>query len=217
MECYARHWNAKEAKKDGKPLTMIDRIIMLRSPLTHSEFQFSQRYKGLSFSSTGADDANGTRFKGIIYSHPERWETDAVPFTDAEEDAMFQEACRLADIDLATMNWMLRNPEAKIIWQGEKHIRYDYQGILTHALKRSNRWYLNIVRGLVWGWTLCIKPSDFKAWCSEIVGYLVMFTKPLGVAPDTLDPSELHELLVRVYGAGIVFTNANDYKVKAGE
>jgi hypothetical protein len=64
-------WDAKQAKKDGKRLTWTDRIIMLRSMLTHLEVELVER--GYSFSSTTAGGSDGCRWEKIDYSHKKRW------------------------------------------------------------------------------------------------------------------------------------------------
>ena len=72
----------------GTKLSKVDRLILMRSDMyTHSEFEFSGRYKNVSFSATCADGSKCARFKHINYSHAiERWDTVIVNFTDQEED-----------------------------------------------------------------------------------------------------------------------------------
>jgi len=200
-------YNAKQAQLDGKPLTMTDRLIMLRSNLTHSEFRFSNRYGGISFSFTMADGANGARFKAIKYSHPKRWEKDVIPLTDEQEDMIFKEACRLVDVPVDFL--ALANVK---FCQGANHAKYDLIGLLIHATKKSKKWWLNGLRFSLWCWTLPIKPSDTASWCSEGCAYLVGMVHKIGVSPDSLDPQELHELLQRMFCKGQVWTNANDQK-----
>jgi hypothetical protein len=93
MDCILRSYNAREAVRHGKALTAVDRMILMRSdPLTHSEFQFSDRFNGLSFSSTMQDGDDGCRFKAISYSHPERWTTLIIPMDDDQEDRAMHRA-----------------------------------------------------------------------------------------------------------------------------
>lgn len=196
MNCRLRHWNARAAEKDGKKLTLTDRIIMLRSALTHSEFQFSERYGGVSFSSTLADGANGCRFKMIGYSHPKRWKENVIPLTDEQEDRIWAKACRMADCGgwrqtLLRMSYLMFDGE---IVQGPLHIKYDKAGLLTHATKKAKTWWVNVIRFGVWGWTKIIKPDGKKVWCSEACAYLVKSEYPgFDGRADTLDPQELHE------------------------
>ncbi|MCF1193571.1 hypothetical protein LRR18_18450, partial [Mangrovimonas sp. AS39] len=89
-----------------------------------------------------------------------------IPFTDEQEDMLYREACELADVNPRQLTLQYKLHPDKI-WQGAKHVKYDYQGILTHALKRSKKWWLNALRGLVWGWTLAVNPANDKFWCSE--------------------------------------------------
>ena len=88
-----RTFNAVRAKDFGYKLTITDRLILRRSPMhIHTELQFSSRHQNISFSSTMRDNANGTRFKNIEYSHPEYWDSIVIQVTDAEEDKMLKKA-----------------------------------------------------------------------------------------------------------------------------
>ncbi len=85
--CILWAYNAREAVKHGKRLTAVQRAIMVVSdPLTHTELQFSERFSGLSFSSTIQGGDKGVRFKHIEYSHPERWVKMLLPMTNEQED-----------------------------------------------------------------------------------------------------------------------------------
>ena len=103
-----RSFNAYRAKRFGYVITPGDGLILMRSALhTHTELQFSDRYKSISFSATLAEGADGCRFKDIWYSHPKYWDTIIVPMTDAQEDIVYAEAKRLEgqpydDIGLAS-------------------------------------------------------------------------------------------------------------------
>lgn len=233
MNCYVKSWNALAAKKDGKKLTLIDIVILMRSRLTHSEFQFSKRYLGISFSSTGADNANGVRGKFIDYDkHPLRWETVEIPLTDEQEDMIFQEACRMADVlcyfdpltkqmpdIVSTINRLKYQHKfhPNEIWQGNDHIRYDYAGLLSHALKRSKKWWLNVFRGVFWGWSIAIQPAEDKCWCSEFVSYLVGMAYKLDNNPDEYDPAELHEELLRRFGKSTVMNHPSGWQASKTE
>ena len=91
-----RSFNAYRAEFCGYELDPVDRLIMTVSKLhTHTELQFSERYKGLSFSATMKDGSKCARFKDIHYSHPERWDTILIPATEEQEHYMYQEAKRI--------------------------------------------------------------------------------------------------------------------------
>ena len=97
-DCIVWTYDAIAAKADGKPLSFIDRLIMLRSkPYIHDEFQFSERYDDVSFSATMQDKARCCRFKKIRYSHPQRWKQQVIPMTDKQEDRAYKKACELED------------------------------------------------------------------------------------------------------------------------
>jgi len=211
MNCYLKHWNAREAKKDGKPLTLVDRIIMLRSDLTHTEWQFSERYGGVSWSFTLADGAKGCRFKMIKYNHPKRWVTDEIPLTDEEEDKIWVEACRLADLSVCTRSTVQYLALINEIVQGPLHARYDLPGILTHATKKANTRWLTVLRWGLWWWTKFIKPDPEKMWCSESAAHLEQLVyDDMGPKPDTLDPDELHKLNCKYFAKRIVQKRVGD-------
>ncbi len=206
MNCFIRGYNAKQAEKDGKPLTVIDRVILLRSKLTHSEFQFSERFGNVSFSFTSADKANGARFKVIGYSHPARWNTREIALTDLQEDLIFAEACTMADCHLADVAEALKlgGQWGDVIIQGSKHKLYDFAGLLSHALKRSGKWWLNIIRFGLWSWTIFVKPHPDKCWCSEACAHLVKMAYPdFDGSPDSLDPQELDDELVKFFKVNV--------------
>jgi hypothetical protein len=96
MNCILRSYNARQAYQYGKDITPVQRIIMARSdPLVHTEFEFSERQDGISFSSTMQDDVSGCRFKQISYSHPLRWTSIVLPMTDEQEDRAWERAIEL--------------------------------------------------------------------------------------------------------------------------
>lgn len=93
----------------------------------HTEKQFSGTYGNLSFSSTLMDGVNGCRLIFNQYSHPERWDTVEREVTPEQEDLMFREACRMADVDY---NYIMGRISAgdikpKEIFQGPKALRYN--------------------------------------------------------------------------------------------
>jgi hypothetical protein len=96
MSCKIRTYNARQARLFGVKMTPTDNIVCLVSdPQTHCEFQFSERYKNISFSSTLTNGDKGCRFKDIGYSHPEYWDTLILPMTDEEEDRAYARALEL--------------------------------------------------------------------------------------------------------------------------
>ena len=159
-----RYWDAKRAKADGKPLTAVDILILLRSDLTHEELQFGENRYYVSFSSTLADDANGCRFKYIQYTHPKRWRTLVEDIIDSEEQILWNACCSYADLP---NDWQLRPQKIGMPIQGPNHIRYDYIGLLSFALEKSPSIWRNIQRWAMWGWTVIFRPSPFSVWCSE--------------------------------------------------
>ena len=192
-------WDAAAAKKDGKPLTWVDRIIMLRSSLTHAEIQFVDR-GGVSFSATMADGVDGCRFKYIGYSHPQRWKCLTFEVPETVEAAMWATACQMAglwttwqrDFDVA----------AGKIYRGITAVKYDLHGLLSFALRKSGKLWLDAVRGIVWCWTAPFKPSEHAVWCSEACalvwnsGWKQYFGySDRVVNPTELSPEELYNKL----------------------
>jgi hypothetical protein len=90
-------WDAVQARKDGKKLTWTDLVIMMRSKYTHLEVEFVDRAK-LSFSSTMAGKADGCRIMPINYSNPKRWKSIEFVVSDAVEEKMWKEVCKMADV-----------------------------------------------------------------------------------------------------------------------
>lgn len=204
-------WNARKAKQDGKPLTLTDRLIMMRSALTHVEQQFVDR-GGVSFSATLADDANGCRFKYIGYSNPQRWECLTFIVPDEVEAIMWRTACLYADMP---ENWQEQaeriylNGKRPQIYQGANHVIYDTSGLLSFALRKSGKWWLDAVRGTVWCWTKLppFKPDKVKGWCSEMCcnvwndGWMGFYGYPEKVfTPLEISPQELYDKLLAIKG-----------------
>jgi hypothetical protein len=200
-------WDAVQAKKDGKKLTWTDLVIMLRSKYTHLELQFADR-GGVSFSSTMADDANGCRFKYIDYSNPKRWKSIVFVVSDTVEQDMWAEACWMADLhtdwqskDFGSCTFTATVSSGQdvfasslkdiTIYQGENHTKYDKAGLMYFTLERSGKWYRDIIRGLVFGWTLFIQPDPVKVWCSEAclkVWNKGQISPKIIVVPTEIDP-----------------------------
>ena len=137
MNCKIRSYNAVRAEIFGKKLTFVQRIILLRSqPHTHTEYQFSERYGGVSVSATLEDGARCVRGKKIAYSHlRERWDTVIVPMTDEQEDMAWAEANRLLGMpyDLIgqlchTTKFNIWKPSKKKIWCSKTVGRLVYAG-----------------------------------------------------------------------------------------
>jgi hypothetical protein len=96
MDIRIRSFNAWRAERMGYNPSVVERMILLRSPLhSHTEIQFSTRYDSISFSATTADKGACCRFKPIMYTHPEYWDTLIIPTTDAEEDLVYAEAKKI--------------------------------------------------------------------------------------------------------------------------
>ncbi len=96
-DCIIRSRNAVRAEIFGLKLSWTSKLILLRStPHDHTEFQFSERFSSVSFSSTLQGDYKGARLKGINYSHAaERWDDVIVHMTDKEEDRAWHEAMEM--------------------------------------------------------------------------------------------------------------------------
>lgn len=121
MDCKIRSYNYVRAEIFGKKPTFVNRIIAIRSfPQTHTEFQFSERYEGRSFSATIQDEFKGARFKLIEYSHVrERWDTVIVPMTDREEDRAIKEAMSFAGMPYDLIGQLCHLSKRKI-WEPSK-------------------------------------------------------------------------------------------------
>lgn len=198
-----RSYNALAARAYGKALSFVDMLILLRSYLTHSEIQFSERYGNVSYSSTLADNANGSRIKRINYAHPERWSTIDWLVTEEEEDLMFVKVCELSAVDFIQardfcLEWSNLFSQDFIL-QGVDHWRYDTKGLLTFALNKSGVCWLDILRLFVWFWTFPISPAKSKAWCSEAVTKVIQEARPsFRINPEQTSP-EILDREFRIY------------------
>ena len=137
MDCYIKSYKGPGKGLMGK-LTHF--AVGLRSrPEWHTEFQFSDRYGGVSFSSTMQDGAKCCRFKDIEYSHPERWTTHIIPMTNEEEGRAWVKAQELEGrkYDLIgllsfTTKWKIIRPRDKWEWCTEAVCRLF---IAAHNIK----------------------------------------------------------------------------------
>ena len=88
-----RAFNARRAVMYGHHLTPIQRAILAKSdPWVHMEIQASDLYCKISFSATMAEGLDCARFRDILYTHPEFWDTVEIPMTKREESIAWVEA-----------------------------------------------------------------------------------------------------------------------------
>jgi hypothetical protein len=114
--CKIRSYNARQAELFGKEMDLIDRLVLVKSdPLTHTEFQFSERYGCISFSSTLQDGSKGCRFKDISYSHPEYWNTQWEEYTNDEEDRAYARAKALEGKEYDLMGAITFSPNGNVL------------------------------------------------------------------------------------------------------
>jgi len=120
-DCIIKSRNAVRAEIFGLKLSFTSKLILLRStPHDHTEFQFSERYGNLSFSSTLQDDSKGTRFKAIMYRHQdERWDDVIVRMTNKQEDRAYNEAVRMLGMKYDLIGQLSHISKASI-WQPSK-------------------------------------------------------------------------------------------------
>ena len=127
MDCILQSWNARRAVNYGGKLTAVDQIILIKSdPMTHSEFEFSSRNDGISFSATMRDNQDCCRFMDISYSHPNRWTSLVLPMTDEQEDRAYARAAKLNGMgyDLIGLGsfgtkWDIIKPHPDKLWCSE--------------------------------------------------------------------------------------------------
>lgn len=192
-----RFWfyDALQARRDGKKPSLTDRIIMMRSPLTHAEVEFVERR--MWFSSTLAEGANGCRMMRHRIEHPNRWQTVDVPLNRQQLQRAWEKACCMSGLPSTWMEQLGGHVAEKKVYQdwSHKHVPYDKLGLMSFALKRSDRWWLDMLRGLVWGWTLVVKPSEEGVWCSEACAMVLKAglwgDEPLCAFPLEVSPSDL--------------------------
>ena len=126
--CILRSYDARNAKKFGKDMTNVQKIIMIVSdPLAHTEFEFSHRYENISHSATMQGKYDGARFLDIDYTkHPERWISLVLPMTDEQEDRGYNMARVLDGMPYDTVgvtslatNWNIVKPNPDALWCSE--------------------------------------------------------------------------------------------------
>lgn len=159
IEVYTR--NAKMMKLYGDKLTWVEKFINVRSNGLHMEIRFSDRYGGISASSTMQDGVNGFRFKMIGYSHGYRWDVIRIPVTAEQEARIWAKACEMADSTPEVNEGRIAN-QAMYLWYGPNHIKYDRRGVM-YSFITKRRWW---------------KPSKTKNWCNESVALCLMEVWP---------------------------------------
>lgn len=186
-------YNGEAAKLDGVPLGFTGWLIKQRSwPYIHVEYQFSQRYGGISFSCTLRDGAKCCRFKMIDYSrHKKRWEGLTIEMTDAQEDLAWAEACVMAGMH---PGWHLHDGFTRLYHQSnecyynpDEAIKYDVLGQGCH-ISLTLKWW---------------KPDPERTFCSPACARLIWKIKgaavyiPLYVRRDEVRPQEMYDILTR--------------------
>lgn len=163
-------WNKKLILAHKEKLTKTQRLIGVRSNGLHSEIQFSDRKAKISASATLQDECNGFRFKPIPYIHPHRQTRVVIECTDQQEDLMFAEACKMADVELTCMlSHLLNEPNQQIkestingCIYGIDNIKYDKLGVAFSFINKRRIWI----------------PSGKKVWCNEACGMLLQLPWP---------------------------------------
>ena len=155
-------FNLPRAILFGYKPTKLDRMIGWRSDHKHTEFQFSTRYRGISFSCTMADGVGGCRFKMIKYSHPEYWDIVYVPVTTEQEKLMWMQACKMtaywALFATKPMDGRDTMPSANHCYYNAAHVKYDRGGA---AFSYWTKWDV-------------YKPSKKKRVCCRAVAEVVL-------------------------------------------
>ncbi len=123
-DCIIKSRNAVRAEIFGLKLSFTSKLILLRStPHDHTEYQFSERYGYISFSSTLQDNDKGTRFKHIQYRHQkERWDDVVVHMTNREEDRAWREATKMLGMGYDLVGQLCHVTKSKIWKPSEKKI-----------------------------------------------------------------------------------------------
>jgi len=155
-DCYIRTFDTNADPTYQKRTS--DRLIGLRSKFSHTEFEFSARYRGISASATMADDCHCFRLKMIDYTkHPKRWKKQVVHLTDEQEDMIFAEACRMAGLPLFSLNTVCQFEYGEIFY-GNKALKYDLIGVsFSFILPKWRIW----------------RPHERWVFCSESVCILL--------------------------------------------
>jgi hypothetical protein len=175
----------KRARKNGAPFSLVSWLTTLRSGGVHSEYRFSARYKGVSFSCTNADKAKCCRFKMIEYSNPEYWDTDPVCATEIKEDDRLIQALRLADVTLKQFDWWLNHAQPGDLIYGPNAVKYDLAGTALSYISH-----------------LDIYPSHpLKKRCCEAVANIIIASDPWLcqlIDPEKISPDDL-QTAIRQY------------------
>lgn len=170
---------------DGDPTykkTWTDRLIRIKSKYTHTETQYSDRYGGISASATMADGCNCFRFKNIDYTkHPRRWKSVVISCTDEQEDLMFAEDCKMADVDEHYMRSACFDPAPNRCYYGWRPMKYDKIGVILCNISHRR----------------IIGSSDKVLWCTEsrIKTLLTAFLDLTDKKPDEFRPDNGHKLV----------------------
>jgi hypothetical protein len=171
--CKLRTKNAKMLRMYGDKLTFSEVMREMRTNGLHSEWQFSDRYGNISFSSTLSDGCNGARFKMIGYSHGYRWSTVLIAVTAEQEAVLFAKACEMADIHIGQyiVEAFIENIQEGLIQAGfgPNHIKYDKGAAFFSFISKRNIW----------------KPSKTKMICNRAVAEVMLTVWPdmLGIWP----------------------------------
>jgi hypothetical protein len=180
---------------------LTEEAIQLRSELTHSELQFSDRYGGISFSATMADDCKCARFKMIGYSHPERWLSTELEMTDTQEDLVFAKCCEMADIGkMVNYRTPLKNvlfmDMGKGCYHGPNALPYDLTAVSVSFITKWNIWHGSAKK--VFCTEACFV-ALMEAW-PEMLDFEVLRSTGKGDEVELLDikrlnPDQLHPSL----------------------
>ena len=184
---------------DGDPTykkTYVDRLIQIKSQLTHSTKQYSPRYGGISCSATMAEGLNCVRFKMNDYTkHPKRWKKVIIPCTDEQEDLMFAFDCRMANVKCkgsisSPRIWLNDAMDYKGIidsytYCGPKAIKYDKIGVVLCNISHRR----------------IIKSWKNRVWCTEqcIMTLLQAFPDLTDKHPDEFRPDNGHKLIESLF------------------
>jgi hypothetical protein len=163
-------WNREMIQMHGEKLTKTQWAIGLRSNGLHQELQFTDRYGKISVSATLQDDCKCVRFKMINYSHPYRQSRVYIPVTAEQEQRIFDDACRMADLeDFSFTEYVVEGRHQTLyerddlnIWFGPNAIKYDTAGVSLSFISKRRWW----------------NPSGTRQWCNETCGLLLMVVWP---------------------------------------
>ncbi len=166
--------------------TVTDRLIQIKSQLTHTETQYSHRYGGISCSSTRADGCKCWRFKMIDYTkHPLRWKKVIIPCTNEQEDIMFAYDCDKADIQTPFHKWNMLSLAVGGCCYGPNALPYDTLGVVLCNISH---------RRIIPSW-------KNKAWCTEgrVMALLKAYPNLTDKNPDEFNPENGHKLIESLF------------------